>query len=198
MQSLNSFIVKPYKGRYNNELESGLITNASIESFQHISKEAIVVETPKNIKSPIKKGDIVMVHHNIFRRYYGMNGKQKNSSTYFKDDLYFAYMDQVYLYKQNGKWKCNLNYCFVTPIKETDILKSQKEQTNTGILKYGNSELEALKINPGDLIGFNPLREFEFIFDNKRLYCMKSNDIVIKYERKGNEEEYNPSWAKSS
>ena len=198
MQSLNSFIVKPYKGRYNNELESGLITNASIESFQHISKEAIVVETPKNIKSPIKKGDIVMVHHNIFRRYYGMNGKQKNSSTYFKDDLYFAYIDQVYLYKQNGKWKCNLNYCFVTPIKETDVLKSQKEQTNTGILKYGNSELEALKINPGDLIGFNPLREFEFIFDNKRLYCMKSNDIVIKYERKGNEEEYNPSWAKSS
>ena len=198
MQSLNSFIVKPYKGRYNNELESGLITNASIESFQHISKEAIVVETPKNIKSPIKKGDIVMVHHNIFRRYYGMNGKQKNSSTYFKDDLYFAYMDQVYLYKQNGKWRPNLNYCFVMPIKETDILKSQKEQTNTGILKYGNSELEALKINPGDLIGFNPLREFEFIFDNKRLYCMKSNDIVIKYERKGNEEEYNPSWAKSS
>ena len=198
MQSLNSFIVKPYKGRYNNELESGLITNASIESFQHISKEAIVVETPKNIKSPIKKGDIVMVHHNIFRRYYGMNGKQKNSSTYFKDDLYFAYMDQVYLYKQNGKWKCNLNYCFVTPIKETDVLKSQKEQTNTGILKYGNSELKALKINPGDLVGFNPMREFEFIFDNKRLYCMKSNDIVIKYERKGNEEEYNPSWAKSS
>ena len=198
MQSLNSFIVKPYKGRYNNELESGLITNASIESFQHISKEAIVVETPKNIKSPIKKGDIVMVHHNIFRRYYGMNGKKKNSSTYFKDDLYFAYMDQVYLYKQDEKWKCNLNYCFVAPIKETDILKSQKEQTNTGILKYGNSELEALKINPGDLVGFNPLREFEFIFDNKRLYCMKSNDIVIKYEYKGNEEEYNPSWAKSS
>ena len=198
MQSLNSFIVKPYKGRYNNELESGLITNASIESFQHISKEAIVVETPKNIKSPIKKGDIVMVHHNIFRRYYGMNGKQKNSSTYFKDDLYFAYMDQVYLYKQNGKWKCNLNYCFVTPIKETDVLKSQKEQTNTGILKYGNSELEALKINPGDLVGFNPMREFEFIFDNKRLYCMKSNDIVIKYEYQGNEVEYNPSWASRS
>jgi len=198
VQSLNSFIVKPYKGRYNNELESGLITNASIESFQHISKEAIVVETPKNIKSPIKKGDIVMVHHNIFRRYYGMNGKQKNSSTYFKDDLYFAYIDQVYLYKQNGKWRPNLNYCFVIPIKETDILKSQKEQTNTGILKYGNSELEALKINPGDLVGFNPMREFEFIFDNKRLYCMKSNDIVVKYEHKGNEEEYNPSWAKSS
>jgi hypothetical protein len=27
---------------------------------------------------------------------------------------------------------------------------------------------------------------------------MKSNDIVIKYEHQGNEEEYNPSWAHSS
>jgi len=27
---------------------------------------------------------------------------------------------------------------------------------------------------------------------------MKSNDIVIKYEYKGNETEYNPSWAQSS
>lgn len=194
MQSLNSFIVKPYDGRYNNKLESGLITNTSIESFKHISKEAIVVETPKNVNSPIQKGDLVMVHHNIFRRYYGIRGNQKNSSTYFKDNLYFAYEDQVYLYKRDGKWHTTLNYCFVSPIKETSILKSQKEQTNIGILKYGNSELEALKINPGDLVGFNPMREFEFIFDNKRLYCMKSNDIVVKYEHKGNEKEYNPSW----
>jgi hypothetical protein len=27
---------------------------------------------------------------------------------------------------------------------------------------------------------------------------MQSNDILIKYEHKGNETEYNPSWAKSS
>jgi hypothetical protein len=30
------------------------------------------------------------------------------------------------------------------------------------------------------------------------LYCMKSNDIVIKYDKQGDEVKYNPSWAKSS
>ena len=50
----------------------------------------------------------------------------------------------------------------------------------------------------GDVIGYKPFGEFEFIVDGKRLYCMKSNDIVIKYERQGNEVEYNPSWAQSS
>ena len=37
------------------------------------------------------------------------------------------------------------------------------------------------------------------VIDGQLLYCMKSKDIVIKYdEYKGNETEYNPSWAQSS
>ena len=108
--------------------------------------------------------------------------------------MYFASTDQIYMYQQNGIWHTNLEYCLVSPIKETDFLKVDKEKELVGILKYGNKSLEALKITPGDLIGFTPNSEFEFVFDDKRLYCMKSNDIVIKYEYKGNEEEYNPSW----
>jgi hypothetical protein len=56
----------------------------------------------------------------------------------------------------------------------------------------------SLKSSRGDLVGYTPFGEFEFIIDGERLYCMKSNDIVIKYEYKGNEVEYNPGWAKSS
>ena len=54
-----------------------------------------------------------------------------------------------------------------------------------------------LGISEGDLVGYKPYGEFDFLVDGKRLYCMKSNDIVIKYERQGNEKEYNPSWAQS-
>ena len=91
----------------------------------------------------------------------------------------------------------NENFCFVKPILEKTNLNGFKLKKNTGILKYGNSSLEALEINPGALIGFKPNREFEFIIDNEILYCMESNDIIIKYENQGNEKEYNPSWAKS-
>ena len=55
-----------------------------------------------------------------------------------------------------------------------------------------------INVNQGDLVGYTPNGEWEFLVDGKRLYCMKSNDIVIKYEHKGNEEEYNPSWSSSS
>ena len=139
----------------------------------------------------------MIVHHNVFRRFYDVRGNEKNSGSYFKDDMYFCDVAQIYMYKKKNNWCTNLEYCFVSPIEETSDFSLEKEQKHIGILKYGNKSLEALKIAPGDLVGFTKNSEFEFVVDGKRMYCMKSNDIVIKYEYKGNEKEYNPSWAKS-
>ena len=196
MKSLYQFIIKPIGERYKNKINIDgceLIVNSTISSHKFVNREAEVVSVPLIYNTKIKKGDKVIVHHNLFRRYYNMKGKSVNSTKYFKDDLYFAVPSQVYMYYQKDKWIPNENYCFVKP-----LLEDEKIIKNKGILKYGNSSLEVLKINPGDIIGFKPLREFEFIIDNELLYCMESNDIVIKYEHKTNQEEYNPSWAKSS
>ena len=46
-----------------------------------------------------------------------------------------------------------------------------------------------------DLVGFTPSSEYEFIIDGERMYRVPTNSISIKYERQGNEKEYNPSWA---
>jgi len=201
MKSLYQFIVKPKGERYNNTKkvgDSSLLLNTSIESFRHINKEAIVVSTPSAFNTNINIGDTVLIHHNIFRRWYDMKGAEKNGSMYFKDNMYFVNVDQVYGYKKNNNWVMVNNRCFIKPIKETSSYSNEKEQKHIGILKYGNDVLEALQISPGSLVGFTPSSEWEFIIDDERLYCMKSNDIAIKYERKGHEEEYNPSWAKSS
>jgi hypothetical protein len=94
-------------------------------------------------------------------------------------------------------WNTVGDRCFIKPIKSNQSLTVDKERSLIGILKYGNSSLNDLEINPGDLVGYTPNGEWEFLIEKERLYCMKSNDIVIKYEYKGDEEEYNPSWAHS-
>ena len=201
MKSLFDFIVEPVGQRYSNEVKVGdksLIINTQIETFKSVNNIAKVVEVPKIYNTAIKIGDIVMIHHNVFRRWYNVRGEEKNSKAYFKDNLYFVQLDQVYLYKTKDTWKAFGNRCFVSPIKDTVDIHNNLEQFLIGILKYGNSALEALGINEGDLIGYTPNGEYDFVVDGKRLYCMKSNDIVIKYERQGNEVEYNPSWAQSS
>ena len=201
MQSLYSFIIQPKNGRYTNEVEVGdkkLIVNTTMDDHKYVNRIGIVKSIPKVGETDIKVGDEVIVHHNIFRRFYDVRGIEKNSASYFKEDLYFCYYDQIFLYKRENEWKAPFNFCFVKPIKENkkQLLTSNKERLGIGVLKYGNSSLEDFKIHEGDLIGFSPNSEYEFVIDNDRLYRMRTNDITIKYEYKGDEVEYNPSWAK--
>ena len=201
MKSVFNFIVKPVGERYDNKIKvegKELILNTKIESFKSVNNLAEVISTPLAYSSDIKVGDIVVIHHNVFRRFYDIRGNQKNSRAYFMDNMYFCDIDQIYLYKSEDKWKTLGDRCFIKPLKNIDYLKLDKEQRLIGILKYGNSSLKELKINEGDLVGYTPYGEFDFIIDGERLYCMKSNDIVIKYEYKGNEASYNPKWAQSS
>ena len=201
MKSLYDFIVKPLGETYDNTInidDTKLILNNNVESFKFVNNYAEVISTPLMLETPVNIGDIILVHHNVFRRWYDMKGEQKNGRAFFVDDLYFVSIDQVYLYKNKNRFNPFGDRCFVKPIKSKNVLDNEKEQNLIGILKIGNSSLEALGINQGDLVGFKPNSEFDFLINKERLYCMKSNDIVLKYERKGDGEEYNPSWAESS
>ena len=60
------------------------------------------------------------------------------------------------------------------------------------MLKYKDPKLVDLK--EGDLVGFTPTSEYEFVINDERLYRVRSKNITVKYEREGNEKEYNPSW----
>jgi hypothetical protein len=198
MKSIHDFIVKPIEGRYNNTVkvnEIDLIVNTRIEEYKNISNVAEVVALPLAINTDVKVGDKVIVHHNVFRRFYDIRGNEKNSRSFIKEDMYACSPDQIYMYGAN---KAHLDYCFVKPLVSHDIFSLDREKPLVGLLKHGNKGLEEMGINEEDLVSFRPTSEFEFIIDGELLYCMKLINIVAKHGRKGNEEEYNPSWAKSS
>lgn len=197
MKGLYYFVVKPVKSRYNNIKKLGdknLITNTENFTHQNVNRNAIVISTPKGIETKIKPGDEVIVHHNVFRRWKNQYGVEKNSKSYYEEDKYFVQIDQIYLYKQDNKWKSLNDYCFVKPIASDNVYSTEKEKPLVGVLKYSNDskELSSLKVN--DLIGFMPNSEYEFIINNDRLYRVLTKAITIKYEYQGKEKEYNPSW----
>jgi len=193
MNNPYALIIKPKENRYKNTKkvsDKNLILNTSISDHRYVSKEAIVKALPGAFKTPLRESDEVLVHHNIFRRFYDVRGEEKNSGNYFKDDMYFCYLDQVYMYKRNNDWKAMPGYCFVNPI-EADNKWEIKEEPLKGIVVYTDGSDFVTK---GELIGFTPYSEFEFVVDSKRLYRIKLNDISIKYEHEGTEKLYNPSW----
>ena len=193
MQSISDFIIKPKNKRYNNTKQIGdseLLLNSEISDHRYVSRNAIVLALPLNIKTNIKVNDEVIVHHNIFIRWYDVRGIERNSKSYYKDNKYFVKADQIFLYKRNNKWCAPKGYCFVKPIVSNNII--EKEVPLRGIIKHVDKELT--DIEKGDLVGFTPSSEYEFIIGNERLYRVPTNSISIKYERQGNEKEYNPSW----
>ena len=196
MKSVYNFVVTPIGERYNNskKVEGGdLILNTEIYNHQYVNREAIVISTPIVGETDIETGDTVIVHHNVFRRWHNVKGEEKNSRSYFNENTYLINDDQIFLYKRKDKWVAPKGYCFVKPLKAIDQFNIESEKPLQGIVKYSDG---TVKVN--DLVGFRPSSEYEFVIDGERLYRVLSNFITIKYEYQGDEEEYNPSWAKSS
>jgi len=198
MKNTHAYIVEPLNGRYNNKKSvdnKELILNTSIEDHKFVNRNGIIVELPIiNESEYLQIGDEVIVHHNVFRRFYDMRGKEKNSRSYFQEDKYFCYSEQIFLYKRNGKWHTPPGFCFVKPINSLNNLTEDKEEPLIGVLKHLGDDLRSFNLSNNDLIGFTPNSEYEFVIDNERLYRVPLNSISIKYERKGSEVEYNTSW----
>ena len=196
MKAPFDFVIEPKGNRYNNVKKVGdkdLIINTEIFNHQFVNREAIVKSVPTAYKTKIKPGDTIITHHNVFRRWLDVKGREKNSRSFFNENTYLIKEDQIFLYKRNNKWKATDGYCFVQPIKQRNSLDVETEEQCVGIVKYTDDVNEI-----GDLVGFTPFSTYEFIIDGKRLYRVMNKFITIKYEYQGNEEAYNPSWAQSS
>jgi len=197
MKALHDFIVTPKDGRTTSKTEvdgKELLLNTELQNHQYVNRVGTVIATPIISDTEIQPGDQVVVHHNVFRRFYDVRGTEKNSRSFFKEDMYFTQPDQIYAYKRPGDiWKPVHEFYFVKPLKNNDMFAANKEIPLKGVIKYGDDELPV-----GTLVGFTPRAEYEFVIDGERLYRVSKHFITIKYEYQGDEEEYNPSWTSGS
>ena len=84
MKSVYNFVVKPIGKRYNNVKKIGdknLILNTEVYNHQFVNREAIVKSIPTAFETEIQPKDEVIVHHNVFRRFYDVRGVEKHSSS---------------------------------------------------------------------------------------------------------------------
>ena len=188
MQSPDRFIVRPIDGkRYNNTKEIGgaeLIVSTSEADVSASNREAEVISTPLNYKGKITPGDILLVHHNVFKFYNDMKGRRQSGRSFFKDDLFFIEDEQFFMYKNNGKWNAHGRNCFIKPsaVKKYILDKPGKYEPLMGIVKYINQELAELGVKEGDEVSFQPESEYEFKVDDEILYRMFTNNITFVVE----------------
>jgi hypothetical protein len=192
MRSIHNYIIST-NNRYNNTTKvenKELILNTEVteRDYMFVNRIGKVEETPIEYNSPIKKGDDVIVHHNVFRRWYDVRGNEKNSTSFINENTYFVSPDQVFAYKRNNKWISLPGFCFVKPINNKDKWGSISTRNLVGELIYTNSHLNSLEVSIGDVIGFKPESEYEFTIENQKLYRILSNHVTINY---GSKKTYN-------
>ena len=89
MKPIYEFVVKPLGDRYNNSVEVGdkkLILNTEIFNHQYVNREATIISTPIHNPKGLKEGDVVVLHHNVFRRWHNVKGIEKNSRSFLNED----------------------------------------------------------------------------------------------------------------
>lgn len=199
MKGIFDFVVIPKNDRYSNTKNidgQELILNTELQNHNFVSRIGIVMAAPSINTTGVREGDEVILHHNVFRRFRDIRGVEKNSKSYYKNNMYFVSPDQIFAYKRMVKWIPLNGFNFVKPIKEDKMFSINFEKPLVGVLKYKDPNLHS--VNEGDLVGFKPGSEYDFLIDKEKLYRVPTNLITIKYEYQGDEKEYNPSWAESS
>ena len=174
MKSIYNYIIS-CDNRYNNSKQidnKELILNTEVteKDYHFVNRIGKILSTPLLIKTPAKIGDEVILHHNVFRRWYE----------------YFVSPEEIFAYKNNGDWKCFNEFCFVKPLKDVSKWSVLKEKKLLGELVYSNEYLESLGLSCGDVVGFKPNSEYEFNIENKKLYRVLSNYITYVKNTKNN------------
>jgi len=192
MKSIQNYIIST-KNRYNNKVninKKELILNTEINERDYIfvNRVGTVTSIPLDVKSPIQIGDEIIVHHNVFRKWIDVRGDEQNSRNFLSENTYFVAPDQVFAYKNNNEWKATNGYCFVKPFCNDDKWALKTDENLKGELIYSDSNLDALNVSCGDIVGFTPDSEYEFTIENQKLYRILSNHITINYgsQRKSN------------
>ena len=186
MQSPLFFIAKPEKGkRYNNTVDwdgIDIITSTSEEDHKFSNRHAEVIEVPVGYDGPIKIGDTLLVHHNVFKYYNDMRGRRKSGKSFFKDDLFFIDSEQFFMWHDGESWNAHDRYCFVSPVETEDsfIYKPLSEEPLMGIMEYPNKYLLDQGVTKGTKVSFCPDSEYEFEVDDKKMYRIYDHQITLK------------------
>lgn len=183
MKPLFNFLISPIDGdRYSNKrtTPNGIEyhISSSIEDFRSSQRLATVVCVPIWYKGEVEVGDTIITHHNTFRKFLDNQGREQNSTSYVRDNLFITDIERMYMVKKKGsdEWKAIDPYIFVSPVEEGHSLFNQKSFKQLfGKVEYSPVE----NIKSGDVVCFTPDSEYEFRIDDKLMYRMYVKNINL-------------------
>ena len=188
MKGLLEFIVTPKGDRYNNKKDvdgKELIVNTEIteRDAQFVNRVAEVIATPSAVDTPVEVGDLIIVHHNVFRTWYDQTGDLADSNNFLGENQFTVPVSEVFAYKKGDKWVSVPGYVFVAPTfsrrnSEKLLEAPLTEDPLKGLVHISNNDSVAVE---GDVVGFTPESEYYFDVEGEGYYRIRERDLTLIY-----------------
>ncbi|MDA7993070.1 MAG: hypothetical protein MPJ22_09770 [Pirellulales bacterium] len=173
--SIYKNVISPKGDRYNNSNEDGIVLNSVInETDFKFTNRLGIVKTPAKTENILKEDDEVIVHHNVFRRFFDVYGKLKDGGSYIRDNVYACHSDQIFAYRRNGEWKSYGDFCFIKPIKSEEF---EEYEDCVGTVFINHPSLEVYGIKEGDKVYYIKGGEYKFDIEGEIYYRMLSRNV---------------------
>ena len=185
MRSPTDFLVKAVDGkRYANTKNIGgidVIISTSDEDHTVSQRMAEVIAIPLYYNGPVKEGDTLLVHHNVFKFYNDVHGVQRSGKSYFKDDLFLIDDMQYYMYYNGEEWNAVGRYNFIEPFAPLDsfLHKAIEEEPLQGIMRYPSAKMKALGIKEGDVMVYVPMLAAEYKVNDIKMYRLYDDHLTV-------------------
>ena len=192
MQAMRQFVVR-VDNKFTNEikLKNGvsLILDTKFEPHKHRAFWGEVVELPLKGGGSVSIGDKLYFHHSIIF----------NENYQIADDLFLVAFDEnggynslCYAYEHDGTIHTLGDFIFLTPPPKEEVksesglfLGFEKKVEDRGYIKYMNELGDELGVSIGDLVGFSPNSDCDFLINDEKLWRMRLQDLTVVYEQAG-------------
>lgn len=181
MKSPHYFIIKPYGEKHISKKKIDgfeFIVNDSIDDHNYVNRIAEVVSTPVNYNGIIEPKDLVVVHHNTFRKYRTQMGKMIESKKHIKNDLF--YTENPFMVIKNGN-KISIDpYIFLKQEENDNEFDTNSKHNNLGVVAVNSKKQEEIGLSKGDKVFYENFRNYEFDIFGETFVKMEVNDIIGK------------------
>ena len=154
--------------------------DTDLDRLWHARQHGIVRHIPPNPDKRVEdnidlqKGDKVYIHHLVIDKAVEIEGDK-----YYKCDI-----DQIYAYERDGEITMLMDFIFVEPVKDEDIVSEsgiitktkQEELIDRGIVRYTNQFTEGFNI--GDKILFEKNSNYKMKINDKHFYRMRNSNAM--------------------
>jgi len=171
MRSLSEFIVEPLNGKISTpKSKEGFTMSSSIEDHRVSNRVAIIKSVPLGYNGPIEVGDSAIVHHNVFRKYNDVKGREKFSHSMIRSTVYRADLLQVFAFNRNGSgWESVYPYLFFST-----------DNKHFGKILISSPESRSQGFSEGEKFYYKPGSEYEFRIDDVSMYRVPQKNICFR------------------